>query len=249
MTRILDTVIFVIKFLLSSIWIMVATLILVPICFARWGNLNLDRDAGRLMSWGIRKICGIKIEVEGKEFGQSATPAIYVANHQSAMDVVMFGMVCPDRTVIIGKRELIYTPFFGILFWAAGNVMIDRKNHGKAVAGLDQVLEAVRERKANVFIFPEGTRNGTGEGLLPFKKGAFHMAIAAQIPIIPVVCSPLGPLMGRSNGLRLHSGTVRMRFLPPIQTTGMRIDQVTELRDRSRDVMLQTLQSLQSTRS
>ncbi len=237
---------FYFKFVLISLWLIFTTLVYVPISLVRRKSLNNDRDIGRMMSWGVQRIAGMRIVVEGEEYKHAVQPTIYVANHQSAMDVGTFGWICPDRTLIIGKKELIWVPFFGVLFWAAGNVMIDRHNRTRAVAGLSEVVEAIRRRGANVIIFPEGTRNRSGEGMLPFKKGAFYMAIEAQVPITPILCSPIAPIVNSKAG-KLLPGTVRFRFLPPVSTQGLTIEDVPALRDRVRDLMLAELKTLQTT--
>src|SRR6185437_9234683 len=118
-------------------------------------------------------------------------PCIYVANHQGSLDIATFGSFYPRKTVVIAKKEILYLPVLNLYFKAAGNLLIDRGNRSRAVASLAKAVRAIREKGASVWIFPEGTRNRTADPILPLKKGAFHMAIEAQVPVVPVICAPI----------------------------------------------------------
>src|SRR4051812_8086028 len=85
-------------------------------CLVRWGDLNLDRDFGRLFAWGALRLGNLKVTVEGLEHLEAHQPCIYVANHQSGIDMFSFGQVYPSRTIVIGKKELRWIPFFGLFF-------------------------------------------------------------------------------------------------------------------------------------
>src|SRR4051812_43068242 len=108
---------------LIGLWLTLCSCVGIVYSVLRWGNLNIDRDFARVFSWGALRILGIRIQVEGREHLENAQPCIYVANHQSNLDMAVFGPVYPARTVVIGKKELKWVPFFGILFMAAGNIM------------------------------------------------------------------------------------------------------------------------------
>ena len=236
-----------IRILLIALWIVVACTICLVMCLVRWGDLNLDRDIGRLLSWGVLRITRIRVECEGRESLISSQPCIYVFNHQSALDVATVGALVPNRSIIIGKKELKWIPFFGLVYMAGGNITIDRGNRASAVAGLSRVVKDIKASKASVIIFPEGTRNREMKGLLPFKKGAFYMAIEAQIPIVPVVSSPLAPIFGIGTGKRtLLPALVRFRVLSPIPTVGLTIRDVDQLTRETRDKMLEALRDLET---
>jgi len=209
----------------------------------RWGYLNTDRDFARIFSWGVLKILRIRVEVEGREHLQTGQPCIYIANHQSNLDVATFGGVYPQKTVVIGKKELHWIPFFGIFFVASGNIIIDRKKRDKAVAGLSHAVEEIRKKGISIWIFPEGTRNRAGEGLLPFKRGAFHMAVQAGIPLVPLVSAPLSSVVSWKQR-HIKGGTLRVRVLPPIPTKGLNESQVETLSQEVREKMLEALRGL-----
>jgi 1-acyl-sn-glycerol-3-phosphate acyltransferase len=219
------------------VWFVLVCFLGLVLALFRWGDLNLDHDLARMFSWGMCGITRVTVLVEGEERLAQHQPCIYVANHQSAFDLATFGRICPRRVIVIGKKELIWIPLFGLLFAAAGNIMIDRRRRDRAIAGLSQAVEALRNRGASIWLFPEGTRNTSGQGLLPFKKGAFHMAIAASVPIVPVVSSPILPIVNWKEG-RLGGGIVRLRVLPAVPTTGLDTADVDALAARVREEML-----------
>lgn len=209
----------------------------------RWGNLDINRDFARLFSWGVVRILGFKVEVEGTEHIDPDRPCVYVANHQSGLDMATFGTVYPRRTIVIGKKEVKWMPFFGIFYVAAGNVLIDRNKTSKAVAGLNHTVEIIKEKKVSIWIFPEGTRNTKGEGMLPFKRGAFHMARQAGIPIVPMVSASLKPLVNWDT-MKSRGGVVKIRILPPIDTRRYNETQVEQLTQETREKMLAALKEI-----
>ncbi len=99
----------------------------------------------------------------------------------------MTGAVQPG-VVAVGKKSLLWLPFFGLIFWLSGNVLIDRSNRSRAIGTIGQVVERIKNRGTSIWMFPEGTRS-KGRGLLPFKAGAFHTAVQAEVPVVPIVCS------------------------------------------------------------
>jgi 1-acyl-sn-glycerol-3-phosphate acyltransferase len=236
---------FYIRTILMGIWVIIICIIFFFKSLLRWGDTNLDRDFARMFAQGTLKVTDINIEVTGQENMIAEQPCIYTGNHQSNFDVAVYGSVCPGNTVAIGKKELVWIPLFGIFCLAAGNIMIDRKKTDKAISALTQIVEEIKTRKVSVWIFPEGTRNKSGEGLLPFKKGAFHMAIAAQIPIVPLVASPISRVADWKKRI-IKGGTIQVKVLPPIPTIGLTEEDVGTLASQVREQMLQALSEVQS---
>jgi 1-acyl-sn-glycerol-3-phosphate acyltransferase len=163
-----------------------------------------------------------------------------VANHQSNYDLYVLGRVVPPRTVSIGKKSLKWIPFFGQLYWLAGNVLIDRGNGQQAKQAMLQTTETLQQRDTSIWVFPEGTRN-LGKGLLPFKKGAFQMAIAAGVPIIPVCVSSYA---GRLKLNSWNGGKVLIRSLPAIPTLGLTLDDLPQLMERCQQMMHDCIEQL-----
>ncbi|MFE8070901.1 1-acylglycerol-3-phosphate O-acyltransferase [Marinobacteraceae bacterium S3BR75-40.1] len=194
------------------------------LCLLRPFNPDNNRLNARLLSWGGRIILGIKVQVEGREHLSEDMPRIIIANHQHNEDLFVLGGVIPRRTVAVGKSSLRWLPLFGQMFWLGGNVLINRRRGSAAAAAIDATARAMNRDRKSVWIFPEGTRN-RGQGLLPFKKGAFHAAIAAGAPITMVCVSEY-------QGARGHGGRaapVRIRVLPPVETRGMTAQDVPTL--------------------
>jgi 1-acyl-sn-glycerol-3-phosphate acyltransferase len=143
-------------------------------------------------------------------------------------------------TVTVGKKSLLWVPFFGLLYWLTGNLLIDRNNRSKAHSTIAEVVNAFNKRKISFWMFPEGTRS-RGRGLLPFKTGAFHAAIAAGVPIIPVCVSNTS---NKINLNRLNNGLVIVEMLPPIDTSRWGKDQVRELAAHCREIMMAKIAEL-----
>jgi 1-acyl-sn-glycerol-3-phosphate acyltransferase len=197
-----------------------ASLYAITIALIRRDRSLVARDYGRAIARRMRPPLGLEVQVEGEQNLHAQRPCIYVSNHQSAYDVPVLAILYPEDTVIIGKKELRKIPLFGWLYEVTGNILIDRASNPGSVQRLKEAERAIRERGVSVWIFPEGTRGTIPGRLLPFKKGAFYMAIAAGAPIVPVVTSPIAPLFDFKRRI-LRPGTVRVRVLEPISTRGM----------------------------
>ena len=224
------------------LWLVLGSFAGLAMCLApwRWGDLDLDHDIARLISWGWRRFARLEVQVEGREHLEAHQPCIYVGNHQTGLDLATFGQIYPHKTIVIGKKELIWIPIFGLAFLASGNIMVNRQNRSKAIQSLSKAVQAIKDKGASVFIYPEGTRNRSGVGLLPFKRGAFHMAIEAGIPIVPIVCSSMNGLAD----LKLRGGRVVLRILPPIPTMGLKATDAPELSAKVYEIMSEALRGL-----
>jgi 1-acyl-sn-glycerol-3-phosphate acyltransferase len=188
----------------------------VALALMRRDRSRVAHDTARMLGRLMRPPLGIRTRVVGRENMEARRPCIYLSNHQSAYDVPVLAELYPVDTVVIGKKELSRIPFFGWVFRVTGNILIDRKNNPSAVGRLKEVEEAVRERGVSVWIFPEGTRGKVPGRLLPFKKGAFHMAAAAGVPVVPIVVEPLQPYFDPKRH-HLRSGELEVRVLEPVQ--------------------------------
>lgn len=120
-------------------------------------------------------------------------------------------------------------------------VFIDRANRTTARAAFDSAAETMRTERQNVFIFPEGTRSYAEQPeLLPFKKGAFHLAIQAGVPIVPIVVANYSHVLNVKKR-EFHPGVVDVSVLPPINTKGKTAADVDDLVKKTRDAMLDEL--------
>ena len=187
----------------------------------------------------MSKIFGMKLELRIPEDAYSRGQHVYVANHQNSWDLFTISSAVTPKVVTVGKKSLAWMPLFGQLYWLTGNILIDRANRSKAVGTIDQVVTSLKESDVSVWMFPEGTRS-RGRGLLPFKTGAFHAAIGAGLPIIPIVCSSTGGV--KLN--RWNNGHVIVEMLPSISTEGYDKSNVRQLANLAREQMAAKLEEL-----
>lgn len=201
-------------------WVMLSGLIGMVVGILRPGNTSNNHVYGRVFGWLGRLIMGLRVRFQGLEHLEASQPCIYIVNHQSGIDLATMASIYPKKTVLIGKKQLIYIPIWGWMYGMFGNLFLDRKNRTQAIAGLEIAVAAIKKHADSVWIFPEGTRNPEGRTLLPFKKGAFYMAMKAQVPLVPIVSSTMAGIVHFGNRTA-KGGDVIVRVLPPIPTRGL----------------------------
>ncbi len=135
----------------------------------------------------VLRIGGVRLRVIGRERAMEGRSRIFVMNHTSTLDFIVIAALNPPGFTGLVKREFLYMPLIGLVFWLLGMVFIDRKDPVKAREGVRRIGELLRERPRTACVFPEGTRSRTGQ-LQPFKLGAFHLARETGAPMLPVVC-------------------------------------------------------------
>ena len=203
-------------------------------------NPDNSRLCARLYALPAQFMLRLRVKTDVQSLFTQEQSCVIIANHQSNYDLYVLGRVVPPRTVSIGKKSLKWVPFFGQLYWLAGNVMIDRGNARKAKEAMLTTTETLQHRDTSIWVFPEGTRN-LGEGLLPFKKGAFQMAIAAGVPIIPVCVSSYAKQIKINSW---ESGRILIRSLPAIPTLGLTLDDLPQLMERCQTLMRECIEQL-----
>ncbi|MEK6607135.1 MAG: lysophospholipid acyltransferase family protein [Myxococcota bacterium] len=223
----------------TGLWLLMSVAVCFALGLARGRDPSLGYVFGRMYAWGARRLLGLRVDTEGAERLAALQPCIYVINHQSNLDMATMGILYPPRTVVIGKKQLLWFPLFGAFFWFARNILIDRKDRTQAVGGLRKAVAALREHGWSIWTFPEGTRNKSGKGLLPFKKGPFVMAISAQVPVVPIVSSSLPSALAAPAGS--PGRRVRLRVLDPEPTAGLGAGDTAALSTRVRERMLAAL--------
>ncbi len=176
---------------------------------------------------------GVKVDMEGLEHLDPSRPAVLVSNHESWYDVFALAGLLPVDYRFVGKKELTKVPVFGPAWVACGNIPIDRSDHAAAIESLREAGEKIRREKAVVVMFPEGTRSRGGE-LLPFKKGAFVLALQLGVPVIPVGVSGSRALMPKGSFL-VRPGRMRVRIGAPLEVEGMTVADRDLLLARARD--------------
>lgn len=197
---------------------------------------------GRVFCRGLVGMMGWRVEPDFPERLRDCRPCVIVGNHQSFLDVVTFGSIFPPRTVSAGKREIARIPVFGWFYRLSGNLTIDRQHARSALASLEAAAEAMGRERIAVWFMPEGHRNQSGT-LLPFKSGAFRLAIAAQAPVVPIVAGPLTAIADTKRRLA-RPGRLEVRVLDPVPTVGLRHGDVPALAARVRERMQEALDGL-----
>lgn len=141
-----------------------------------------------------------------------------------------------NKTTVVAKRELLYVWPFGICAWLCGLVFIDRYAVNKAKEAMNNALEKLKKSNTKLWVFPEGTRRNTGV-IHDFKKGAFHVAIEGQVPILPVVFSSYRTFHDKKLKI-LNSGEIIIEALPQISTEGLTHEDINQLMQKTRQLMI-----------
>lgn len=209
------------RILAGFLWLLVSAplhaavlVLLMPSRLARirscnlWGWVN-----GRVLLW----IGGARLQVQGREHLRADRPAIYVSNHTTIHDIFLGIHLGPLGVVGVAKKEVVYYPLFGQLYWLSGHLRIDRGDHGRAVAAMTALAELVRRHRLSIWMWPEGTRSRDGR-LLPFRKGIWHLAVETGLPIVPVVVRGGHEAWGKGT-LRLRPVTLEVDVLPALDTS------------------------------
>ncbi|HSJ26285.1 MAG TPA: lysophospholipid acyltransferase family protein [Longimicrobiales bacterium] len=235
--------------MIRSIWVVLNMLIVTPPLalaiiirsFMRGpAEAFYDRIPRIWAQWALRT-SGADVTAIGLENVAPGRPQIFIANHVSWMDVLVLATSIPKRYRFIGKKELARVPLWGRAWVAAGHIPIDRSDTQAAIESLDRAAKVIRQDSSSVIIFPEGTRSATG-ALLPFKKGAFMLAVHAGIEIVPVAITGTRHMLAKGSW-RVRSGRIIVRFGAPIAAAGYSASTREELISRVRTAMEEMLAS------
>lgn len=183
-------------------------------------------------------VLGVKLEVVGEEHLWAHRPCVFTLNHQSKFDMfVMMNLVRRGFTGV-AKAEARKVPGFGRFMEMAEVAFLDRSDSGKAVDALKPAVDRLK-KGLSVCIAPEGTRSWTPK-IGPFKKGPFHLAMQAGVPIVPVVIRNAGEIMGR-NDQTMRPGTVQVALLPPVDVSKWKLSELNERIAEVRQMYIDTL--------
>jgi len=196
--------------------------------------------SGAVWSDLAMSFAGIDLRIDGEENAWASRPAVFIFNHQSALDpILMLKIVRRDMTGV-GKMEIRKDPILGPIFAAAGVVFINRGDTRAAIEALEPAVKALKQGRS-IAIAPEGTRSPTPR-LGAFKKGAFHLAMQAGVPIVPVVFRNVLDAFPKDARV-VRPATIEAVVLPPIDTTAWTREtldgEVTSIRERYLEILHQ----------
>lgn len=160
---------------------------------------------------------GMELDVYGEKNLWAARPCVFIFNHQSKADVVIMAKLIRKDMGGVGKKEIKNIPILGRLMEWAGTVFVDRQDGTSAIKAMEPLVDAMMQDGKSIVIAPEGTRTLSPK-LAPFKKGAFHLAMQAGVPIVPVVIHNAGDVAPK-NEFVMRAATVRVDVLPPVDTS------------------------------
>ncbi len=200
------------------------------------GLVGVKRRPGGIYDWStndwsreLLAAAGTPVRVEGLERVPRGGPVVYASNHSSMFDIWALAATLPGSVRFVGKQELAGIPLLGPAMVRAGHIMIDRPHPRRALEAYERAAAVIRSG-VSAIVFPEGTRSRTGE-LLPFKNAPFGLAIAAQVPVVPLYVHNTFEILPKG-GIRLRPRAIRILVGEPIPTAGMTGDQRQALRDR-----------------
>ncbi|NXP54978.1 PLCA acyltransferase, partial [Heliornis fulica] len=229
------------KMTFYKLWISTLSILVIVISIPRGRNVE-NMKFLRMSLLPLKYIFGIKVVVKGKENLRTKRPFVLVLNHQTSLDIMVMMEILPSRCVAVAKKEILYMGTFGVACWFSGVIFIDRKNKEESITTLTELAQSLQRENVCVLIFPEGTRNHSGS-MLPFKRGAFQLAVRAQVPIIPVVISSYHDFYNQKEK-RFTPGKSIIQILPEVETLGLGPDNVPKLTEQVRDSMLTAYQGI-----
>jgi 1-acyl-sn-glycerol-3-phosphate acyltransferase len=199
-------------------------------------------DPGRYIVGRVFRYIGVIVErlnplwrlrLSGVHIDNPRHPYVVVSNHESFADILLISNL-PWEMKWLSKAELFRIPLLGWMMRLAGDVPIRRGFGPSAVEAIEQCRQILRNH-VSVMIFPEGTRSTTGR-MLPFKDGAFRLAVEAGVPVLPLVVAGSGTALPK-RGWKMGRSDAEVRVLEPVPTEGLTGDDVAGLRNRVRKMI------------
>jgi len=233
-----------------ALWAVIALIALVWLPFvALVFAVTAPFDAGRYAAGRTFRRAGIAVgalipvwefRVTGVRITDPRRPYVAVANHESYVDVFLISHV-PWEMKWLSKEAIFRIPVMGWMMRMAGDIEVRRGDRRSRAEALEQIRDRLRKR-VSVMILPEGTRSPDGQ-LLPFKDGAFRVAVEMGLPILPIAVAGTRHAMAKDS-FAIRRARAIAHVLPPIETTGLTRDDVPALRDRVREMIGQARESL-----
>ncbi len=224
-----------------SLKLLLIGLLTIPTCFIilllapfdHYGKLGYS--ISRFWASALLKLSGIRLRVQGLEKLDSTRHYIFIANHQSYIDIPALVHALPlFQLRWIAKKEILWVPLFGWVLWTTKHIIVDRSNLSKAMTSLRKARDRIK-KGISVVVFPEGTRSRHGK-LLPFKRGGFLLAIKTQTPIVPITINGSGTILPREDW-RVRSGEIEVVVSEPVPIDPVHSEKLKPLLTRVRAEM------------
>ncbi|MFT6723580.1 MAG: putative phosphoserine phosphatase/1-acylglycerol-3-phosphate O-acyltransferase [Arenicella sp.] len=211
--------------------------------YALTGSLNKTRNfSTSLFADTACALTGIELDIEGEENAWAHRPCVFVFNHQSQADVVILPALLRRDLAGIGKKEIGNVPVLGKLMQIGGTVLIDRENSASALEAMKPLVDVLQNEGRCVCVAPEGTRS-TSTTLGRFKKGAFHLAMQAGVPIVPIVIHNAIDVAPRGQYV-FRPATVKITVLPGVDTSAWDASTIDQHVHDVRDMFLEELDQM-----
>lgn len=222
---------------LVILWVaLTCVLFSIPVFLVCPFSRSLGGRIGRLWCAHLLWICGGRISVKGTENIDRRKHYVFVANHQSHLDIPTLFAAVPHRLVFIAKKELFYIPFFGWGIAALGHINIDRSNARRARESLTRAVKRLQHENISPVLFPEGTRSADGT-VAEFKRGGFTLALESGLDIVPVSIDGTRIVLPKKSW-HFGKGTVRILIGKPINARAEGLQDKESLSRRTREAII-----------
>jgi len=222
---------------LLALYVVVVAAVFVPLTLII-GNIGPIYAVARFGAGAAVRLAGLRVNKVHEEHALEHPTCVFVCNHVSNVDPPVLFSSLP-RVAVILKQSLGRIPVLGYVMGMGGFIYVDRHDRESRRKALEASVATLRAG-TSLLIFPEGTRGPGGE-LLAFRPGPFSIAIDAQVPVVPITIHGTRDLMTKGS-LAIQPGEVTLVFHPPVPTTGMTLQDRTQLMAGVREVMTQALQ-------
>ncbi|HKG20899.1 MAG TPA: lysophospholipid acyltransferase family protein [Blastocatellia bacterium] len=227
--------IFLLGFWFTSIAVLAPFLIL--LCLITGNENAIFRPVGFFVRLGLALV-GVRVVVKGIERLDPKQSYVLTPNHQSFLEVPLLVTYLKRNPGFLAKKEVFKYPVFGYGIGLMGVVPVDRSNTQSAIESARTATRMLRRGKSYV-VYPEGTRSRDGR-LLPFKKGAFVMAVDAGVPVVPLSISGSTRIMPKGE-IKIYPATVYITAHEPISTEGYSKENISELMGLAREKIASAL--------
>ena len=185
----------------------------------------------------------VRLKIKNKHFIDPKQTYVFVANHQSFLDIPAYTIACNNTLRFLAKVELTKAPLLGYVIKNL-YISVDRKDKLARIKSMENMMNSLKEG-VSVFICPEGTRNRTDKPLLDFHDGAFRLAIESQLPLAVLTLVDSKRLLSPSRPFELSPGTIHCTWSKPIDTKGMTMDDLSRLKEQARRLMMESLKEME----